>query len=132
MKITVNEQTQRFYLAFDKWVDVVGHEIKVGKYRFCAIPIKNKINVSEVTTGTKLYDITVDYTISMLTETKEGTIQFFYQIGESIKRVIEKQNDFDQMLVFMKKTTLERLGDMPAIKDVDTDWVFEKENDVLN
>lgn len=132
MKITVNEQPQRFYLALDKWVDLVGHEIKVGKYRFCAIPLKDKINVSEVTTGSKVYNIPVDFTISMLTETKEGTIQFFYQIGESVKRLIEKQNDFDLMLSDMKKRTYERLGAMPALEDVDMGWVFEDTSGVLN
>lgn len=30
MEIKVNEQTQRFSLAFDKWIPAVGHEIKVG------------------------------------------------------------------------------------------------------
>lgn len=132
MKVTVNEQTQRFYLALDKWVDLVGHEIKVGKYRFCAIPLKDKINVSEVTTGAKVYNIPVDFTISVLTETKEGTIQFCYQIGESLKRIIEKQNDFDSMLADMRKRAFERLGDMPQIVDVDTDWVFKDTSDVLN
>lgn len=39
MDITVNEQTQQFYLALKKWFPVMGHEIKVGKYRFSAIPI---------------------------------------------------------------------------------------------
>jgi hypothetical protein len=132
MEIRVNEQTQCFYLALDKWVDVVGHEIKIGKYRFCAIPIKDNINVSEVTTGAKVCNIPVDLTISLLTETKEGTIQFLYQIGESIKRIIDKQVDFDGMLSDMKQAAFERLGEMPPIEDVDTDWITAEVNDVLN
>ncbi|MCM3413549.1 hypothetical protein [Metabacillus litoralis] len=132
MEITVNEQTQKFYLALDRWVDVVGHEITIGKYRFCAIPIKDHINVSEVTTGAKVYNIPVDLTIALLTQTKEDTIQFLYKVGESVKRIIEKQDDFDAVLADMKKIAFERLGDMPPIENVDTDWVIEDESEVLN
>lgn len=46
MEIKVNEQTQRFYPVFDEQVPAVGHEIKVGQYRFCGIPLSNSINVS--------------------------------------------------------------------------------------
>lgn len=132
MEISVNGQTQKFYLALDKWVDVVGHEITIGKYRFCAIPIKDHINVSEVTTGAKVYNIPVDLTIALLTETKEDTIQFLYKVGESVKRIIEKQDDFDAVLADMKKIAFERLGDMPPIENVDTEWVIEDESEVLN
>ncbi|MCI1592463.1 hypothetical protein [Heyndrickxia oleronia] len=122
MDIIVNELPQRFYLALgeiDEWVPAVGHEIKIGQYRFCAIPLGNRINISEVTTGTKLFNVPVDLTIHLITETKEGSIQFFYQLGESIKRVIAKQDDFDGMLADMKKTVFERLGEMPPIEVVD-------------
>ncbi|MBT2215853.1 hypothetical protein KK120_08825 [Virgibacillus dakarensis] len=119
MNITVNEQPQRFYLAAKKWVGVVGHEIKVGKYRFCAIPINGSINVSEITSGAKVYNIPMDLTIMLLTETKEETIKFFYTVGESIKRIIEKQEDFDAMIANMKKTAFDKLGEMPPIEDVE-------------
>lgn len=122
MEVTVNEQAQRFYLAalkLNKWEPVVGHEIKVGNYRFCAVPVGNYINVSEVTTGAKLFNIPVDFTIHLITETKEDSIHFFYKVGDSIKRIIEKQADFDGMLVDMKKQANDRLGEMPEIEDVD-------------
>lgn len=127
LKITVNEKPQRFYLALDKWVDVIGHEIKVGKYRFCAIPLNNRINVSEITTGTRLFNIPVDLTIHLITGTKEDSIQFFYKVGESIKRVINKQDDFEKMLAEMKKTVNDRLGKMPEIEDVDIDLIYHEE-----
>jgi len=132
MEITVNEQAQRFYLALDKWVDVVGHEIKVGKYRFCANPIGNHINVTEVTTGAKMFNIPVDLTIHLITETKEETIKFLYSVGESIKRIIDKLEDFDGMLMEMKKKAFDRLGKMPPIENVNTDWIEADIADVVN
>lgn len=132
MDITVNEQAQQFYLALEKWSPVMGHEIKIGEYRFCAIPIGNRINISEVTTGARLFNIPVDLIIHLITETKEDTIKFLYEVGESIKRVLDKQADFDGMLSEMKKTAFERLGEMPPVEDVDTDWIFENQSEVLN
>ncbi|CAM4111944.1 hypothetical protein [Mesobacillus thioparans] len=129
MDITVNEQAQQFYLALEKWAPVVGHEIKVGEYRFCAIPIANRINISEVTTGARLFNVPVDLTIHLITETKEDTIKFLYAVGESIKRVIDKQVNFDEMLSKMKKTSIARLGDMPPIEDVDIESIFEKQKE---
>ena len=117
MEIKVNEQPQQFYLALpDKWVPAAGHEIKVGDYRFCAIPIGNHINVSEITTGAKLMNIPVNFIIDLMTETKEGTIDFCCQIGESIKRIIEKHDDFDGMLAEVKGIAIDRLGEMPKIE----------------
>lgn len=132
MGITVNEQVQQFYLALEKWTPVMGHEIKIGEYRFCAIPIGNRINISEITTGARVFNIPVDLTISLITETKEDTIKFLYYVGESIKRIIDKLDDFAGMLLEMKKTVFKRLGEMPPIKDCDTDWIFEKQSEVLN
>ncbi|MGY0692964.1 hypothetical protein ACW2QC_09275 [Virgibacillus sp. FSP13] len=119
MNIIVNEQPQQFYLAAKKWVMVVGHEIKVGKYRFCAIPLGKQVNVTEVTSGAKVYNIPVNFTIDLMTETKEGAIDFFYQVGKSIERIIEKQDDFDAMIADMKQTAFNLLGEMPEIKDAE-------------
>ncbi len=132
MVITVNEQAQQFYLALEKWTPVMGHEIKIGEFRFCAIPIGNRIKISEVTTGARLFNIPVDLTIHLITETKEDTIKFLYEVGQSIKRIIDKQADFAGMLSEMKRTAFERLGEMPPIEDVDTNWIFEEQSEVLN
>ncbi|GAA0415265.1 hypothetical protein PD280_06240 [Virgibacillus salarius] len=121
MKITVNEQPQQFYLAFKEWTPAVGHEIQVGKYRFCAIVIGNKINVSEVTTGARVLNIPFDFATLLITGTKEDTIKYFYSIGESIKRAIEKSNDVDVMISEMQEIAYERLGEMPEIKNVDVE-----------
>ncbi|MEC5422378.1 hypothetical protein QGM71_02590 [Virgibacillus sp. C22-A2] len=120
MNITVNEQAQMFQLATDKgWVPQAGHGIKVGKYQFCAIPKGDVINVSEATTGAKIMNIPVDSSIYLLTSTKEDSIKFFHQVGESIKRIIDKQDDFDGMLILMREMAFEKLGEMPPIEDVE-------------
>lgn len=132
MEITVNEQTQRFYLAFDEWKEVVGHEIKVGKYQFCAIPMNGIVNVSEVTSGLKIIEIPMNLENMILTESKEGSIRFFNKVGESLKRIIENDNNFDIQLTKRKKTAFKRLGKMPKIENIDVDWIFEDTSDVLN
>lgn len=124
MEIKINEQTQRFYLAFeDEWKGVIGHEIKVGKHRFCAIPADGVINISEVTTGMKAMNITVDLTILFMTETKEDFIKYLYTVGERLKKVIERDIDFDKKLEFSKTIAIGRLGEMPPIKNVDLEKV---------
>ncbi len=133
MEILVNEQPQRFYLAFDdKWRSAIGHEIKVGKYSFCAIPLNGCINVSESTLGVKILTIPMNIEIMMMTESKEGSIKFFNKIGESLKRIIESTDNFDSQFEEMKKTVFKRLGEMPPIENIDLDMITANVNDVLN
>ncbi|MGE6963442.1 hypothetical protein ACQKIW_26630 [Bacillus thuringiensis] len=132
MEIKVNEQTQRFYLAFEKWEPVVGHEIKVGQYRFCAIPLSKSINISEITSGANILNIPLSIELMMVTATKEGTIQFLKKFGERLKRKIESMKDFDEQLEKMKKRSLDLLGVMPPIENVDTDWIFDEGSEVLH
>ncbi|MRC81645.1 hypothetical protein GH883_34105, partial [Bacillus thuringiensis] len=98
MEIKVNEQAQRFYLAFDEWVPAVGHEIKVGKYRFCAIPLSKSINISEVTSGVHAMSIPIDFRIWMATSTKEDTMRFLEKAGEGLKRILKRQSNLDELL----------------------------------
>lgn len=132
MQIKVNEQTQRFYLAFDQWEPAVGHEMKVGKYRFCAIPLNDGINISEVTSGANVINIPLSLELRIVTATKEGTMQFLEKFGERIKQKIESIKDFDEQLEKMKKTAFERLGEMPRIENVDTDWIFDEVSDIVH
>ncbi|MED3539318.1 hypothetical protein ABEX53_32880 [Bacillus toyonensis] len=132
MEIKVNEQTQRFYLAFDEWVPAVGHEIKVGQYRFCAIPLSDSINVSEVTSGVKAISVPINLKVWMLTSTKEDTMRFLEKVGGQLKLIMEKRGDFDELLKKQKKIAFERLGEMPPIENVDTDWIFEEESEVVH
>ncbi|MFV1457175.1 hypothetical protein [Bacillus mycoides] len=132
MEIKVNEQTQRFYLAFDEWVPAVGHEIKVGQYRFCAIPLSDSINVSEVTSGVKAISVPVNLKVWMLTSTKEDTMRFLEKVGEQLKLIMETRGNFDELLKKQKKIAFERLGEMPPIENADTDWIFEEESEVVH
>lgn len=121
MKIKVNEQPQRFYLALKEWTPVVGHAIQVGDYQFCAIPVKGgeAINISEVTTGTRLHEFHLNDFELVLTSSKESSIRFFDEIGKRLKRVIKSQEKFDEILEHAQMIVHERLGDMPEIEDVE-------------
>lgn len=132
MEIKVNEQAQRFYLAFDEWVPAVGHEIKIGQYRFCAIPLSKSINISEVTSGVHAMSIPIDFRIWMATSTKEDTMRFLEKAGEGLKRILERQSNLDELLAKNKKIAFERLGEMPPIEDVDTDWITAEISDVTH
>ncbi|OLR26036.1 hypothetical protein [Bacillus cereus] len=132
MEIKVNEQSQRFHLAFDEWVPAVGHEIQVGKYRFCAIPVRDAIYVSEVTSGVKAISVPINLRVWMLTSTQEDTMKFLEKVGEHLKRLIEERGNFDELLETQKKTVFERLGKMPPIEDVDTDWLIAERSDVIH
>lgn len=120
MEIKVNEQTQLFYLACkDKWQPVVGHEIEVGKYKFCAIPTVNVLNVSEITTGMKFYELPMNDFVWWEMETKEKAMKFLEKVGESLRRLIEKTADFDKRIEEGRKANLKQLGEMPEIENVD-------------
>ncbi|MEK5038929.1 hypothetical protein [Sporosarcina sp. FSL K6-3457] len=127
MGITVNEQPQYFNLAFEtegkpNWQQKVGHEIRVGPYRFCAIPLKGCINVSEVTTGLKIDEISLNPLFMAMTATQEDALVFFrYVIGPGLKGKIESSKNFDELLVRMQEKTFERLGEMPRVSDVAKD-----------
>lgn len=124
MKVTVNEQPQRFQLAFSEgWQSKVGHEIKVGKYRFCAIPSDETINISEVTSGAKLVDLPIDLGVMMATATKEGAMEFFEGVGKRLIPLI-KQYDFEKEIERYKQISVEHLGAMPPTESFDFDeWL---------
>lgn len=126
MKVKVNEQTQRFYLAADEWVPAVGHEMKVGTYRFSAIPLHESINISEVMSGMRVISIPMTCETWVLTSTREGAMKFLEKVGECVKRMIEKQSNFDEHLEKQKKIVCERLGEMPPIEYVDMDWITDE------
>lgn len=45
---------------------------------------------------------------------------------------MEEQGDFDELLIKQKQIALERLGEMPSIENVDKDWIFEEESEVVH
>ncbi|TPE67989.1 hypothetical protein [Halalkalibacterium halodurans] len=133
MKIKVDPQAKRFYLAANEWVAVIGHEIRVGKYRFSAVPMSGSIVISDVRSGMKVFSTPMDFHTSFLTATKEDAMYFLLTIiGEALIEVIEKHKDFDEIMNKSAQTMIERLGEMPPIEAVDTDWMFEEVSDIAH
>ncbi|MBT2634558.1 hypothetical protein J7E20_08265 [Bacillus sp. ISL-26] len=116
MKITVDEQTKKFYLAFNEWVPVAGHEIKVGKYRFCAVPILDYINISEATSGTSVLKIKITPEVYMMTTTKKEAVQFLKGVGSDLVKIIKKHKKFEKKIEEARRKTLDKLGQMPPIE----------------
>lgn len=132
MKIEVEEQTKRFYLAFNQWRPQVGHGINVGDYSFFAVPTPEGINVSEATSGLKMFVVPLTIEVALVTATKEESLKFLYEVGKIIRKKINKQNNFHKILEEERIKAISRLGPMPEIEIIDTDWVFEKESDILS
>lgn len=56
------EEPEKFPLVTKKgWVMLNGHRLKVGEFSFSAVPIGDKIRVSELITGAKIKDFAIDY-----------------------------------------------------------------------
>lgn len=136
MEIKVNEQAQKFHLATNmgNWQQAIGHEIQVGKYRFCAIPMRYHINVSEVTTGVRAINVNITQEVWDETRTKEDTVKFLYKVGKRMEEVINKVgiSYLDKLIEDSKKNNLEKIGEMPPIEDVDTDWMADEISDVTH
>ncbi|MBU9711090.1 hypothetical protein [Evansella tamaricis] len=119
MSVSVDPNPKRFYLAVNKWLPVIGHEIKIDNYRFCAIPINDYINISEVTSGSKICNFPVNEFTRMATTTKEGSMAIFEMIGMKLKTLIEKQEDINVRIKNNRDLAFHRLGEMPSIEYVD-------------
>lgn len=118
MEIKVNDQPQRFYLALDYWAPVVGHEIQVGEYKFCAIPMSKEINVSEATSGNKVVSIPLNNEIMSITAHKENTLLFFESIGRVLANKLVTYPNFKEKLEEGRINTIAKLGPMPPIQKV--------------
>lgn len=68
----------------------------------------------------------------MATSTKEDTMRFLAKAGEGLKRILEKQSNLEELLKKNKMIAFERLGEMPPIEDVDTDWITADISDVTH
>ncbi|PRT35459.1 hypothetical protein [Bacillus wiedmannii] len=136
MEIKVNEQAQKFHLATNQgnWQQAIGHEIQVGKYRFCAVPMGYHINVSEVTTGVRAINVAITQGVWDETKTKEDTVKFLYKVGKRMEEVINKvgSSNLDKLIEDSKKNNLEKIGEMPPIEDADTDWMTDEISDVTH
>ncbi|MFA2556169.1 hypothetical protein AB1I77_25580 [Bacillus paranthracis] len=132
MKIEISGKTKRFYLAFDKWVAAVGHEIKIGKYQFCAVPTSKGVNISEVTSGAKILHVPMSVELYLLGSTKQGFVKALEKYAGVIKEKIEKENSFDELITSMQQKTVSKLGEMPPIESIDVDLIFAESSGVLH
>ncbi|HDR3524068.1 TPA: hypothetical protein QCN93_004781 [Bacillus pacificus] len=132
MKIEVSKKTKCFYLAFDKWVAAVGHEIKIGKYRFCAVPASKGVNISEVTSGAKVLYVPMSVELYLLGSTKKGFVKALEKYAEVIKEKIEKEHNFDELITSMQQKSVSKLGEMPPIESIDIDLMFAESSGVLH
>ena len=135
MEIKVNEQAQKFHLATaTRWISLIGHEIQVGKYRFCALPNGYHINVSEITTGFRAINISITQEVWDETRTKEDTVKFLYKVVKRMEEIINKVGSsyLDKLIEDSKKLNLERIGEIPPIEDVDMDWMTDEISDVMH
>lgn len=139
MNILVNEQPKRFWRLFKtdgkcKWEAFIGHEIKVGDYTFFISALPNlTLNVTEATTGAKVFESKMTDSIFMLTATKEETIEFYREaVGETLKEIILKYPDLKERIKKMKAENVKQAGDMPTIEDVDERLIIEPISDIIN
>ena len=125
MNIIIDDQPKRFYLAFNsRWIPAVGHEIRIGKYRFCVIIIKKTVNISEITSGTKVLEIPLNFAIFLRTETKEDALQFYKEVSERLlKLVIQNSAVLDERIKTIRQEAVSRLGEIPIVEIINIDWL---------
>lgn len=119
MKVKINEQPQRFYLAKDKWFPAVGHGIQIGDFQLCAVPMDGIINISEVTSGGKLMRYKLNIIEWLETSDQEGFLTYLQRVGEDLVKRLSKHKDLNQQIEKLRAIAFEKLGPMPAIEDVD-------------
>jgi len=134
MKIEVDGQFKKFWLAYpQQWVPFYGHEIKIGKYSFCAGGTKQGIVISETTTGSRVITLPLNQLTFIMTATREGTLDYYETfVAPMLVNAILK-SDLDKMLAEMKER-IEKfgIGEMPSIEIADDSVIIEPISDVLN
>ena len=131
MQIRVEEKAEQFQLAFeDGWKKTVGHRIKINDLDFCATPITDKLVISEVRSGIKLFDMGIPY---FKTSTPEDTVIFLETelapfIAKKIKSI--DKNAFIEKRDLQKKKYEVEHGKQPEIEYYDTSWITEEISDI--
>lgn len=126
MEIKVSDEIYNFHLALDEWTPVAGHEIKVGDFKFSATPVDGNIIILEVTSGVIIKKMPLDMMVLLLTSTKENTIIYLRDVvGETLRNGLENDEKASQKIEDMRMKSIERLGDMPPIYEVDFNQMLE-------
>lgn len=132
MNIQVSEDKNEFFLAYEEWLPVEGHEIKVGNHRFCAAILEGEINVSEVLSGMKLFGVPLSKRTIESLETSEGTVRLFQDIGSIIQSTMEGLPNFDSVIAAASAKAEKRLGKRPRNGQEDTLWMFLPASEYIN
>lgn len=126
MKVKVNEQPQRFYLAMESnWLPAVGHRIQIGDVQVCAIPMDDIINITEVTSGARMMRYKLGINEWLEVADPEGFLNYLQRVGEDLVKRLSKHSNLAQQIEKLRAIAFERLGQMPAIEDVDIEKLLE-------
>lgn len=128
MKISVSDETKKFFLAFEEWREGVGHEISVGKYRFSAVPTSGGIIISEVTSGAKFMNLPLNPYVMLRTSTKEDAVEYLSEVGEGLRKLLlsVSTSELDKKIEKTRIDSIQKLGPMPKIEKFDSSWMFEE------
>lgn len=127
--VKVHEQEKTFYLAADGWIPMAGHEITIGKHRFCATPngdaLQNVIIISEVTSGAKLTAIKLDFFDLIVMDDKSKYMEFLRLKARKLADLLSARKDLDDQIEKMKLLAISKFGPKPPTEIID----FEEELD---
>lgn len=131
MQIRVEEKAEQFQLAFeDGWKKAVGHRININDLDFCATPITDKLVISEVTSGVKLFVSDIPF---HKTSTPEDTALFLET--ELAPFIVKQLKNIDKKEFINKRDSLKSKyeiehGKQPKIEYYDTSWITEEISDI--
>lgn len=124
MGFEIERQEKVFWLAHEEgWIRGFGNSIWVGDYHFCAIVVGNKLNVSEVTTGTKIYSYNMSAFALVLTGTKDEFISYLYLIGANLEKMVSQRKSFAKELERMQQRVFNSHGPTPPVEEF---WEFDE------
>ncbi|QST02586.1 hypothetical protein IMZ31_24355 (plasmid) [Pontibacillus sp. ALD_SL1] len=129
--VTVNQKTEQFYIATKNgWKPVVGHRITVGPYEFSAVPKKNALVLSEVSSGMNIHSIPMNDGVIRSTDSKESTMRYLQGIGRILEKMVRDMDNFEQRILEGQKKAVAHCGEKPPTEEADTDWVFSESNGI--
>lgn len=139
MKATVENIPKKFWVVLSdkkgnpkEWHHVYGHVLNVGEYSFGLSPHTDDvlgiviIRITELKTGTKLFDINVDFTKFVNLDTKGKLLEFYQnEVSIQIKGLIGSNPEMKAIIDARQKETETVIGPRPAIVDYDESEIYE-------
>ncbi|SET95086.1 hypothetical protein SAMN05421676_11231 [Salinibacillus kushneri] len=130
--IEVSPQAEEFQLCFpNDWKKATGHRVKVNDFQFSAVPVTDKIIVSEISSGARFFETPIPKEVKDF----ESTMTFLeISIGARILMIIKKLGE-EVMQKEVRRLTefaVKECGEQPPITKVDTEWLKEDISDTLH